>query len=331
LLRLLFVPAGELWRINHGWRRGPHVGFRLDPESGRWQRQPDEPDGEEEDPDVPHAISNIKTYVTDKRNLLLIQSQTPAQDRVFPVTLMYALRRAIEVTHQVEEQEISAELVGGSSEQRLLLWEAAEGGTGVWERLVDEPSGIAELARQALGLCHYDQGTGLPDRAYNGDCVTGCYECLLSYSNQNEHRFIDRRSVRDFLVRLGKASTEWEAKGRSPSEQFEWLLDKMDPASTLAREFIDFLYDNGYRLPDDAENRPAPDVGVQPDFYYERRGAPGACIFVDGPSHNDPASRDRDASVRSALENQGFRVVSIRYGTEFGSQVSSHPDIFGRP
>src|SRR5690606_30406684 len=41
LLDLLFVPAGELWRINHGWRRGPQGGFRLDPDSGRWQGQTD--------------------------------------------------------------------------------------------------------------------------------------------------------------------------------------------------------------------------------------------------------------------------------------------------
>ncbi|HXH21153.1 MAG TPA: DEAD/DEAH box helicase [Dehalococcoidia bacterium] len=331
LLDLLFVPAGELWRINHGWRRAPSAGFKLDPETGRWQRQTEDPSPDEGDPDAPQALSGIKTYVTDKRNLLLLRLDASHADRTFATTMMYALRRAIEVVHQVEEQEIAAELVGKGGEQRLLLWEAAEGGTGVWERLVDQLSGIAELARQALILCHYDPVTGEDDPAYSGDCISGCYECLLSYSNQLEHRFIDRREIRDFLLRLTSAKTEWAAKGRSPSEQYEWLKAKLDPASGLGLKFLDFLFEKGYLLPDDAENRPAADIAVQPDFYYERHGSPGACVFVDGPAHDSAGQLVRDAAQRQALENAGYRVITIRYDSPFDVQVADHPDIFGRP
>jgi superfamily II DNA/RNA helicase len=331
LLDLLFVPAGELWRINHGWRRGPRTGFKLDPETGRWQRQAEDPGSEEEDPDAPHALSGIKTYVTDKRNLMLVRLDASNADRAFATTMMYAFRRAIEMVHQVEEQEIAAELIGSGGEQRLLLWEAAEGGTGVWERLVDQRSGIAELARQALILCHFDPVTGEGDPGYSGDCMTGCYECLLSYSNQLEHRFIDRRQIREFLMRLASANTEWAAKGRSPSEQYEWLKAKADPASSLGLEFLDFLFEKGYLLPDDAENRPAADIAVQPDFYYERQGVPGACVFVDGPSHDSPAQAARDLASRTALESQGYRVVVIRHDSPFDVQVAGDPDIFGRP
>ena len=92
---------------------------------------------------------------------------------------------------------------------------------------------------------------------------------------------------------------------------------------------MDFLYQGGYRLPDAAQNRPCPDVPSQPDFYYEREGMPGACIFVDGSDHLDPAQQERDASARTALENRGYRVITIRFDRPREEQVALHPDVFG--
>lgn len=41
------------------------------------------------------------------------------------------------------------------------------------------------------------------------------------------------------------------------------------------------------RLPDAAQTRPTPEVAVQPDFYYQRAGLPGVCVFIDGlPRHS---------------------------------------------
>ncbi len=60
-----------------------------------------------------------------------------------------------------------------------------------------------------------------------------------------------------------------------------------------------------WQLPDAAQNRPSPDVASQPDFYYEREGANGACIFVDGSDHQEPDQSERDMSARTALEDRG--------------------------
>ena len=48
---------------------------------------------------------------------------------------------------------------------------------------------------------------------------------------------------------------------------------------------LEFLYEGGYRLPNTAQSQPCADVAAQPDFYYERDGVPGACVFVDGSDH----------------------------------------------
>lgn len=66
---------------------------------------------------------------------------------------------------------------------------------------------MAEIARQALDLMHYDfpsEGGGLLERS--DACVAGCYRCLLSYFNQPDHNLIDRRDaeVTAFLCQLAE-------------------------------------------------------------------------------------------------------------------------------
>ena len=76
-------------------------------------------------------------------------------------------------------------------------------------------------------------------------------------------------------------------------------------------------------------NPPGAEVASQPDFYYEREGVPGACIFVDGSDHLDPAQQGRDTAARTALEDRGYRVITIRFDRPREEQVGRHPDVFG--
>src|SRR5262249_2864353 len=148
-----------------------------------------------------------------------------------------------------------------------------------------------------------------------------CYECLLSYSNQLEHRRIDRRKICDFLLELTKSQLTEIKGGRSPEEQYKWLSEGVDPESTLERKFLDYLYKNGHRLPDFAQYRPTPEVHVQTDFYYERQGVQGICIFVDGPHHDLSTQVAHDREVRSALAEMGFGVIAIRHDRSIADQV----------
>ncbi|MBM4287361.1 MAG: DEAD/DEAH box helicase [Deltaproteobacteria bacterium] len=332
ILEMTYVPQAELWRINHGWRRSEERnGFNLDAVNGKWlggEVEQEENGGGSGGKIV--LIPGLKPYVTDNRNILLFRPLTEeAAALPFLKTLAYALQRGIQVNYQVEEQEVAAELIGRDEHQRILLWEAAEGGTGVWERILSEPRSLAEIAREALRICHFNPDTGEEDKEREEPCGPACYDCLLSYSNQTDHRFLDRFLVRDFLLQLAKAKVLRAAGARSYDEQYQWLLDNLDPVSSLEREFLDYLYIQKLRLPDFAQFRPDQDVHTQPDFYYKRDRIPGVCIFVDGPPHDNPHQAQQDKQVREALQEKGYRVVVIRHDQPFNDQVSGHTDIFG--
>ena len=328
VLDMSYAPAARLWRINHGWRRGERNGFTIDPQTGRWGRRDVEDDAGDEEPGILQPITGVKPYVQDGRNILMMQPSWSDQSQGFQLSLLYALKRAIQFVYQVEEQEVGAELIGQEEHRRLLFWEESEGGTGVWERLAREPDALANVARQALELCHFDPETGRDARGHDSTkCAVACYECLLTYSNQLNHRHIDRRLLSDFLCLLSSATTTQERE-RDRDGQYQWLQSIGDPNSALEREFLRFLYDNGVQLPDNAQNRPTPEVHVQPDFYYNRENRPGVCVFLDGPHHDEAEQQDMDAQVRIQLQDRGFRIISIRYDRSFAEQVQEHPDVF---
>jgi hypothetical protein len=245
------------------------------------------------------------------------------------VTLLYALKRGIQFVHQVEEQEVAAELIGQNEHRRLMFWEAAEGGTGVSELLMEDTAAIARIANQALRICHFNPETG-QEEGLGGrrQCTVACYECLLSYTNQPEHRLLDRRLVRDFLLRLA-SSTTIVSTSRNRNQQYEWLKSITDPKSGLERQFLDYIFNAGYRLPDTAQNRPCAEVPAQPDLYYGIEGVPGTCVFIDGSSHKHPLAAERDEKVRKALEDHGYRVIAINFDRELEEQIRQHPDVFG--
>jgi hypothetical protein len=130
-------------------------------------------------------------------------------------TLQHALARGLETVFQLEEGEILTEPVPSrDSRKAILAFEATEGGAGVLSRLVAEPKCLAEVAKAALILMHY-QGvdtaiaSGSPAKLADdaeAKCVKGCYRCLLSYYHQPDHELIDRTDseVVEVLIRLAR-------------------------------------------------------------------------------------------------------------------------------
>src|SRR5438105_1546948 len=109
--------------------------------------------------------------------------------------------------------------------------------------------------------------------------TAACYDCLLSYSNQPDHRHLNRYSVRDLLLRLSDAEVSQATKAANYEAAYTRLIRLLDPASTFERSFLDYLFANHRRLPDFAQHTPAQRIAVQPDFHYERNGIPGVCVF----------------------------------------------------
>ncbi len=265
----------------------------------------------------------------DNRNLLLLRSlRADRCEPPFLKTLAYALQRAIQIVYQVEEQEVAVELVGQGEHQRILFWEAAESGIGIWERLVDEGAALATVARQALELCHMDPATGRDLDGWAERCSAACYDCLLSYTNQLDHRHLDRTSIRDFLFALAVCELVQADRAQDREAHLAWLRERLDPASEGERRLLDVLAAEGLRLPDYAQHCPEPDVAVQVDFYFKRDGLPGVCIFVDGSAHDAPVQADHDHRLRAALRDRGYRVIELTSTDDLRTQLARHIDVF---
>jgi hypothetical protein len=332
LLRLVYGPAATLWRINHGWRRSQDQGFTLDTVRGVWARKPgeDEAPGGGPDVDLDRAmtrIGGVRILVRDTRNILLVRpAGEGAPDEALLATLQAALQRGMEAIFQVDEQELASERVGDGECRSILFWESAEGGLGVLARLVEEPSALAEVAREALSICHFSAAgeDSRPPEDPEG-CARACYDCLLTYTNQRDHPLLNRHLVRDLLMALAGGGTQRQHGGRSYDEQYRWLLERTDPASELERRFLKHLYRAGRRLPDHAQATLS-DYSARPDFYYE---AVRACVFCDGSVHDQPEVATEDTRVRADLADLGYRVVVIRYDRGMEEQVAGYPDVFG--
>ncbi len=327
LLELTYAPAATLWQINHRWRSAEIEGFEIVESTGQWS--PQRPGAKKDD--GKKRVAGIKPFVRDTRNLLFLNPLADDVSDCFLITLQHALQRAIELEFQLEEQEIAAERIGEEEHRRLLFWEASEGGSGVWEQLIDpkHPYAVAKVAQRALELMHYDPDTGDDDQGeVEIKCSAGCYECLLSYANQLDHAWIDRREIREYMHKLSQ-STVSRSDQYDREERYEYLSERTD--STFEEEFLEYLYEGDYRLPDLAQARPAEDVAAQPDFYYERADGNGACVFVDGPVHDDPALGEADRRKGEQLEERGYRVVRITHARPLEQQIAEHSDVFGPP
>lgn len=329
LADLLVAPQADLWRVNRRWRRSEQKGFTLEATTGYWAKKP----GEEGPQDIESTqlITGVQPFVHDTRNLLLLQMDaSPYKDRAedFLASISYALQRGMQMLFQVEEQEIAVTRIGDNDQRRILFWEAAEGGNGIWPRLLQEPEAFSKVAREALSICHFDPESG-EDVAKPDSCSRACYRCLLSYANQIDHSKLDRFLIRDYLTSLQKSITSRIAKGRSYEDQYKWLMEKHDPKSSLEAEFLKKLFESKHRLPDRAQYRPEQGVYCEADFYYDRDGLRGVAVFVDGPTHDEAAQKQKDDEQRSRLDNLGYRVLVIRYDRSIADQIADNPDIFG--
>jgi very-short-patch-repair endonuclease len=148
----------------------------------------------------------------------------------------------------------------------------------------------------------------------------------LSYYNQPEHGEIDRRNeqVLNLLCRLTRAARTEVKRLASVGDGFDALMNAS--VSQLEKEWLRFLKDGGFHLPDRAQ--PYLDsFGTCPDFAYEDKQA---LVYIDGPHHEGSAQRALDATITARLEDAGFTV--IRFTTEKSAWpeiVAQHAWVFG--
>lgn len=328
LARLTYGHSATLWRINLGWRRRTikeKYGFMLDVERGYWAKSDQETD-EQSDPLSPKT-ERVIPYVEDRRNALLFEpSQRIGASAM--ASLQAVLKSAIQVQFQLEDNELAAEPLPNADDRRVILfYESAEGGAGVLRRLMDDPQSFAAVAREALELCHFDPQTGddrhRAERARE-DCEAACYDCLMNYYNQRDHKLLDRKPIRDLLMQFTQARVVAAPAELSRAEHLQRLMRLTD--SELERKWLRYLEAHGHHLPSKAQSL-IEVCSTRPDFVYEEHQA---AIYIDGPHHAYPERQARDKTQTECMEDRGYTVIRFGLEDDWGKIVEQFSSVFGR-
>lgn len=328
LATLTYAAAARIWRINRGWRRRKdkkQLGFYINPISGVWSKK-ENPEEEKNGDNGDEALldkvqpQRIVPFVEDHRNILILTPKQMLTDEAM-ATLQASLKRGIEQTFQIEEAELVAEpLPTGDNRRALLFYEAAEGGAGVLTRLASEPDQLAEVAKNALKLMHFQA----PETTWNFDqlaehelrrpdgeriCEAGCYQCLLSYYNQPDHDKISRQdpTALKLLVALANASVCLDTPMKhadslnSDARLATWLLE-LERRELRRPDALNVSLNNGQ--------------GVADAQYKTSR----ALVFLSAP----------DDSLRAYAEDRSYRVVIFPPDqSDWSALFSQYQEIFG--
>ena len=335
LLELRYGPAATLWRINLGWRRRKEksvYGFSVDASTGEWTKDAQTPtDAEDDMVREGKTIERITPFVEDTRNVLVLRPPDGLSETTM-ISLQYAIKRGIEHVFQLEEAELAAEPLPDRKDRKsILFYEAAEGGAGVLTRLASDQDALVRVAIKALEVCHYESRSGdwsgYDDLVNQSDeCEAGCYHCLLSYYNQPDHRDIDRRDseMLDLLCRLSRGKRRTLDPSHGARDSFDELWNVA--GSSLEKDWLRYLKENGYRLPDRGQ-RYLEEFRTRPDFAYSDHQT---LVYVDGPHHLHQRQRGADAQITERLEDAGFTVVRFTANRASWEQIlSEYAWVFG--
>ena len=254
VFKLTYGATATIWRINRGLKKNTEErGFKLDTKTGIWGDIKNNASS-----DSLHTEVNL--MVDETCNILIIEPLNLPQDNkeAMIATLQYTLETAIQSVYKLEPDELDSERLGEG--KYLLFWEASEGGAGVLSQLLQQPNAFQKIANAALDICHFLQP--------KDSCVQACYECLLSYRNQFDHSLINRHLIKHLLEELQESTVE--ISGVLRDEQYQKLLYQTDVNSDFEREVLQEIYQQGYKLPDTAQEL-IPEANCKPDFIYHEK------------------------------------------------------------
>jgi hypothetical protein len=322
-MRLSYGDSTDLYRINLGWanqRADQPLGYSLDLERGYWARN--QADTEDRDDASTEArTQRVVPFVMDTKNALVMRFE-PSRPDTEIAGLQAAFKQAIQQHFQLEPRELSCEpMPSRGNRQEILFYESAEGGAGVLRQIAEDPAVLPVLARRALEVCHFDPDA-LEDTAADR-CGRACYECLLDYGNQPDHKDLDRNAIRDMLSELSRSVCRPAGGTGSRAERLAALRGRCD--SGLEERWLDQVEVLGLRLPSDAQYR-VPNVYTQADFYY---GDHHAVIYVDGPVHDGADQIRDDVDMRRTLMEKGYIVIPFHHRDDWEEIFRRHPDVFG--
>lgn len=324
MLRMQYLPSARIVQINNKWRiTREGDGFLIGKNTGYWKK----PSQLENRPENAEEIQRVKLYAETTADALYIYPTKNLNLNPFKpgvITLMYALKRAVETLFQIESNEMGVSLMGTEEEPNIFLFESAEGSLGVISQLVKDSRYIKYLFESAWKFCHFDKSE--EDQQRFG---TASYADLLSFYNQRHHNSIDRYLIKDALevLQLAQINLVRSSLYKDYENQYQELLKHIDPTSSTELKFLNYLYKNNLRLPDHAQvNMSKYGCYTIPDFVYSEDIK--VCVFCDGTPHDLPSVKESDSVKRACLENLGFEVLVWHYLIPLDQFVGQYPLIF---
>lgn len=328
LAKMTYGHTATLYRVNLGWSRRKdkgQCGYILDLERGYWAKNEQMPEDDVDDP-MSQRVQRVIPYVEDHKNCLLMEWSSGLRPEQI-TSLQFALKNAIQILYQLEDNELAVEpLPDRDHFQKILIYESAEGGAGVLRRLLDDAQALSRVAQEALRLCHFDPDSGEDLRRAPGakeDCEAACYDCLMSYANQRDHRLLDRQVIREILLDLTQATVVASPTRLPRAEHFKRLMNLC--GSSLEKKWLQYVEDHNLHLPSHGQ-RLITECQTRPDFYYEDHFL---AIYVDGPIHKFPDRHERDQRQMECLENHGYQVVRFGDDDDWGETFKQHRGVFG--
>ena len=259
-------------------------------------------------------LHNLLIQARAESDVLALEVPRPSEldgpaVEAFYKSLLAAFRKAALITLELADDELYGFLQPTPEPRlpyRVVLVEGQEGGLGALAALADWPGEekrhpFHELVEVALRLMHVEEE----------GCEKACYDCLMDYSNQWDHPFLDRTLVLPFFHKL--KGLEFKPAEKDPTHLDE-LLAQCE--SDLERRWLLEAQQRSVPLPQRAQHTVAlGETFTRFDFYYDQ----GLGIYVDGPPHLEEERRQKDQQLRTQLTLMGVPFLVFREGEDWAA------------
>ncbi|MHA1380687.1 MAG: helicase-related protein, partial [Candidatus Helarchaeota archaeon] len=244
-------------------------------------------------------------------NFPIIGTLNEEQINSYYKTLKETIIQSIILTYNLDESEIYGFInpIPDKQEQSIVIFETEEGGSGVLKSLLDPSiTRFDKFIENMIKMLHIESLN--PYKETKDACVRACYNCLLRFRNQFEHKYLDRKLVLPLIKKLNGCSLK-EISGSTISSAEKLEILKAECDSELEKKVLDEIHKQNLKLPDMAQKTfyDGDNPIVIADFFYE----PDICIFVDGPPHASDDIQQKDEEKRNFLESKGYVVFSLDF------------------
>ncbi len=227
-------------------------------------------------------------------------------------TLKETILQSLMLTYNLDESDINGFInpIHGKKEHSIVIFETEEGGTGVLKSLLNTSTTQFEKFIENMFLILHIKSLEPYDETMDA-CITACYNCLLRFRNQFEHKFLKRKLILPLMLKIDKAilSPAENQNIESLSDRLDNLKSKCD--SELEKDVLDAIVKLKLPLPDKAQETFYLDGApiAKADFFY----SPNKYIFVDGPPHAPENIREEDKIKRDKLDSKGNIIIELDF------------------